>query len=142
MIKTSTNIDIVKYIYNELEENKKEKFKFNITTNSSMEKETEELFEIKDRLDGYLESPSDQIINTIKEYSYSKKNMKRVENFNEDHPHEKGSYNHGKRTGEWIEYYFNGEIKKRITYNNKGEEMKHIEYDKEGLIKSNTGYKN
>ena len=72
MIKTSTNYDIVKYIYNELEEKKIEKFKFKINTDSSAEEEYNSLSEIKYALDEYIEIPSDRVIKKIKEYSYNK----------------------------------------------------------------------
>ena len=72
MIKTSTNYDIVKYIYDELEEKKIEKFKFKINTDSSAEEEYNSLSEIKYALDEYIQMPSDRVIKKIKEYSYNK----------------------------------------------------------------------
>ncbi len=72
MIKTSTNYDIVKYIYDELEEKKIEKFKFKINTDSSAEEEYNSLSEIKYALDEYIQIPSDHVIKKIKEYSYNK----------------------------------------------------------------------
>tara|TARA_B100002019_G_scaffold189496_1_gene163766 strand:+ start:1040 stop:1264 length:225 start_codon:yes stop_codon:yes gene_type:complete len=72
MIKTSTNYDIVKYIYDELEEKKIEKFKFKINTDSSAEEEYNSLSEIKYALDEYIQIPSDRVIKKIKEYSYNK----------------------------------------------------------------------
>ena len=66
MIKTSTNYDIVKYIYNELEEKKIEKFKFKINTDSSAEEEYNSLSEIKYALDEYIQIPSDRVIKKIK----------------------------------------------------------------------------
>ena len=72
MIKTSTNYDIVKYIYNELEEKKIKKFKFKINTDSSAEEEYNSLSEIKYALDEYIQIPSDRVIKKIKEYSYNK----------------------------------------------------------------------
>ena len=50
MIKTSTNYDMVKYIYNELEENENEKFKLNTYTDGSLEKEVESFLEVKELL--------------------------------------------------------------------------------------------
>ena len=73
MIKTSTNYDIVKYIYDELEEKKIEKFKFKINTDSSAEEEYNNLSEIKYALDEYIQIPSDHVIKKIKEYSYNKR---------------------------------------------------------------------
>ena len=72
MIKTSTNYDMVKYIYNELEEKKIEKFKFKINTDSSSEEEYNSLLEIKYALDEYNQMPSDRVIKKIKQYSYNK----------------------------------------------------------------------
>ena len=72
MIKTSTNYDIVKYIYDELEEKKIEKFKFKINSDSSAEEEYNSLSEIKYALDEYIQIPSDHVIKKIKEYSYNK----------------------------------------------------------------------
>ena len=72
MIKTSTNYDIVKYIYDELEEKKIEKFKFKINTDSSAEEEYNSLSEIKYALDECIQIPSDRVIKKIKEYSYNK----------------------------------------------------------------------
>ena len=72
MIKTSTNYDIVKYIYNELEEKKIEKFKFKINTDSYSEEEYNSLLEIKYALDEYNQMPSDRVIKKIKQYSYNK----------------------------------------------------------------------
>ena len=72
MIKTSTNYDIVKYIYDELEEKKIEKFKFKINSDSSAEEEYNSLSEIKYALDEYIQIPSDRVIKKIKEYSYNK----------------------------------------------------------------------
>ena len=73
MIKTSTNYDIVKYIYDELEEKKIEKFKFKINTDSSAEEEYNNLSEIKYALDEFIQSPSDRVIKKIKKYSYNKR---------------------------------------------------------------------
>ena len=72
MIKTYTNYYIVKYIYDELEEKKIEKFKFKINTDSSAEEEYNSLSEIKYALDEYIQIPSDRVIKKIKEYSYNK----------------------------------------------------------------------
>ena len=51
MIKTSTNYDMVKYVYNELEENKEPKFKINTYLDPSLEKEVEAFFEVKEALE-------------------------------------------------------------------------------------------
>ena len=70
-----------------------------------------------------------------------KKNIKKIKNFNEIHVYTIGSYNRGKYSGEWITYFFDGRVQKKVTYDGKGKELKHIEYDYEGRVKSNTGYK-
>ena len=57
MIKTSTNYDMVKYIYNELEENENEQFKLNTYTDGSLEKEVESFLEVKELLDKSFEKP-------------------------------------------------------------------------------------
>ena len=66
MIKTSTNYDILKYVYNELEENKKLKFKINTFLDPSLEKEVEAFFEVKEALDSSFDKPSEVIISKIK----------------------------------------------------------------------------
>ena len=71
MIKTSTNYDMVKYIYNELEENENEQFKLNTYTDGSLEKEVESFFEVKELLDKSFEKPSDFVIDKIKKFSCS-----------------------------------------------------------------------
>ena len=72
MIKTSTNYDMVKYVYNELEENKKTKFKINTYLDPSLEKEVEAFFEVKEALESYFEKPSEVVISKIKDYSLMK----------------------------------------------------------------------
>ena len=71
MIKTSTNYDMVKYVYNELEENKKTKFKINTYLDPSLEKEVESFLEVKELLDKSFEKPSEFVINKIKKFSCS-----------------------------------------------------------------------
>ena len=71
MIKTSTNYDMVKYIYNELEENENEQFKLNTYTDGSLEKEVESFLEVKELLDKSFEKPSDFVIDKIKKFSSS-----------------------------------------------------------------------
>ncbi len=71
MIKTSTNYDMVKYIYNELEENENEKFKLNTYTDGFLEKEVESFLEVKELLDKSFEKPSEFVINKIKKFSCS-----------------------------------------------------------------------
>jgi hypothetical protein len=70
-----------------------------------------------------------------------KKNIKKIKNFNEIHVYKIGSYNRGEYSGEWVTYFFDGRVEKKVTYDGKGKESKHIEYDYEGRVKSNTGYK-
>ena len=69
MSKTSTNQDIVKYVYNELEEEKQNQFNFKYLTDSKIRDEVEMLSNTKKVLDNLLFKPSDSIIEKIKDYS-------------------------------------------------------------------------
>ena len=69
MSKTSTNQDIVKYVYNELEEEKQNEFNFKYLTDSKIRDEVEMLSNTKKVLDDLLFKPSDSIIEKIKDYS-------------------------------------------------------------------------
>jgi len=69
MSKTSTNQDIVKYVYNELEEEKQNQFNFKYLTDSKIRDEVEMLSNTKKVLDDLLFKPSDLIIEKIKDYS-------------------------------------------------------------------------
>ena len=69
MSKTSTNQDIVKYVYNELEEEKQNQFNFKYLTDSKIRDEVEMLSNTKKVLDDLLFKPSDSIIEKIKDYS-------------------------------------------------------------------------
>ena len=69
MSKTSTNQDIVKYVYNELEEEKQNQFNFKYLTESKIRDEVEMLSNTKKVLDDLLFKPSDSIIEKIKDYS-------------------------------------------------------------------------
>lgn len=69
MSKTSTNQDIVKYVYNELEEEKQNQFNFKYLTDSKIRDEIEMLSNTKKVLDDLLFKPSDSIIEKIKDYS-------------------------------------------------------------------------
>lgn len=66
MNRTSTNNDIVKYIYNELEEQNTLKLNFKAITDDQVKEEISSFFELKSFLDGCIESPSDRVINKIK----------------------------------------------------------------------------
>ena len=69
MSKTSTNQDIVKYVYNELEEEKQNQFNFKYLTDSKIRDEVEMLSNTKKVLDDLLFKPSDSIIEKVKDYS-------------------------------------------------------------------------
>tara|TARA_B100001057_G_C22523043_1_gene822665 strand:- start:330 stop:569 length:240 start_codon:yes stop_codon:yes gene_type:complete len=69
MSKTSTNQDIVKYVYNELEEEKQNQFNFKYLTDSNIRDEVEILSNTKKVLDDLLFRPSDSVIKKIKDYS-------------------------------------------------------------------------
>ncbi len=71
MNKTSTNNDIIKYIYNELEETKKTKLNFKILTDSLINDEVSSYLEVKEELDRCFESPSRRVIDEIKTYASS-----------------------------------------------------------------------
>ena len=71
MNKTSTNNDIIKYIYNELEETKKTKLNFKILTDSLINDEVSSYLEVKEELDHCFENPSERIIDEIKTYASS-----------------------------------------------------------------------
>ena len=73
MNKTSTNLDIVKYIYNELEEPNKNKFKIQSLLDTKTKCQIESFDEIKSCLDNFFVEPSEEIINKIKEYSLQSK---------------------------------------------------------------------
>ena len=69
MSENSTNHDIIKYIYNELEESKQKQL--NIQT--LIDPQTKNILDcyesIKKELDSLFLNPSDSVINKIKEYS-------------------------------------------------------------------------
>ena len=67
MSKTSTNQDIVKYVYNELEEEKQNQFNFKYLTDSNIRDEVEMLSNTKKVLDELLFKPSDSVIKKIKD---------------------------------------------------------------------------
>ena len=73
MSKTSTNHDIIRHIYNELEERKQEQ----LTIETLIDPKSKDLLEIfssvKDEMDKIMLSPSDSVIEKIKDYSLSKK---------------------------------------------------------------------
>ena len=65
MNRTSTNNDIVKYIYNELEERETLKLNFKGLTEPRIYNEISSFLDIKSHLDLCFETPSDIIINAI-----------------------------------------------------------------------------
>ena len=73
MSKTSTNLDIVKYIYNELEEPNKNKIKIQSLLDTKTKDQIESFDEIKSCLDNFFVEPSEEIINKIKAYSLQSK---------------------------------------------------------------------
>lgn len=78
MNRTSTNNDIIKYIYNELEENKTLKLNFKGLTEPNIYNEISSFLDIKSHLDLCFENPSDIIINSIKEKVLVKKTEKTI----------------------------------------------------------------
>ncbi|MFL2996507.1 MAG: hypothetical protein ACJZ00_05130 [Cytophagales bacterium] len=73
MSKTSTNLDIIKYIYNELEEPNKNKIKIQSLLDTKTKDQIESFDEIKSCLDNFFVEPSEEIINKIKAYSLQSK---------------------------------------------------------------------
>ena len=71
MSKTSTNNDIIKYIYNELEETKKTKLNFKILTDSLINDQVSSYLEVKEELDRCFENPWERVIDEIKTYASS-----------------------------------------------------------------------
>ena len=69
MSKTFTNQDIVKYVYNELEEEKQNQFNFKYLTDSKIRNEVEMISNTKKVLDNLLFNPSDSVIKRIKDFS-------------------------------------------------------------------------
>ncbi len=69
MSKTSTNLDIVKYIYNELEEPNKNKITIQSLIDDKTKSQIESLNGIKDYLDNFCLEPSEETIIKIKAYS-------------------------------------------------------------------------
>lgn len=78
MNRTSTNNDIVKYIYNELEERETLKLNFKGLTEPSIYNEISSFLDIKSHLDLCFETPSDIIMNAIKEKVLVKKKEKTI----------------------------------------------------------------
>ena len=78
MNRTSTNNDIVKYIYNELEERKTLKLNFKGLTEPRIYNEISSFLDIKSDLDLCFETPSDMIINSIKERVLVQKREKTI----------------------------------------------------------------
>ena len=68
MSETSTNLDIVKYIYNELEEPNKNKIIIQSLLDTKTKDKIESLNEIKSCLDNFFLEPSEETTNKIKAY--------------------------------------------------------------------------
>ena len=73
MSKTSTYLDIVKYIYNELEESNKNKITILSLLDTKTKSQIESFSEIKTSLDNFFVEPSEETINKIKAYSLKSK---------------------------------------------------------------------
>ena len=69
MNKTSTNNDIIKYIYNELEETKKTKLNFKILTDFLINEEIASYLKVKAEIDLCFENPSKRVVDKIKTYA-------------------------------------------------------------------------
>ena len=71
MIKTFTENDAVKYVYNELKGAKKAAFERALMYNSRMAEYVNELLITKESIDLVAKEPSDKVIDAIMEYSKS-----------------------------------------------------------------------
>lgn len=69
MNRTSTNIDMIRHIYNELEEKKTIKINIKKLTDSDFNDEISGYLEIKSLIDELFLIPSERVINNIKDYS-------------------------------------------------------------------------
>jgi len=69
MSETSTNHDIIKYIYNELEESKQKQLNIQTLIDPQTKNILDCYASIKKELDSLFLNPSDSVINKIKEYS-------------------------------------------------------------------------
>ena len=78
MNRTSTNNDIVKYIYNELEERETLKLNFKGLTEPGIYNDISSFLDIKYHLDLCFETPSNMIINSIKEKVLVQKKEKTI----------------------------------------------------------------
>ncbi len=76
MNRTSTNIDMIRHIYNELEEKKTIKINIKKLTDSDFNDEFMGCLEIKSLIDDLLLIPSEKVINNIKDYSKKNSNVK------------------------------------------------------------------
>ena len=70
MSKTSTNNDIIKNIYRELEENKEKQFKINLLTDLEVNSELEVILSEINKIELF---PSEQTLKKVMVYSKSKK---------------------------------------------------------------------
>ncbi|MFT6882503.1 MAG: hypothetical protein ACI83W_000944 [Marinoscillum sp.] len=69
MIKTFTENDLVRFIYNELSTTESEALKQTLIADSSMQQKLDELKSIHEDLEHSMRTPSDRVINRILEFS-------------------------------------------------------------------------
>ena len=78
MTKTFTQDDVVRYLYNEIPQNEKASFEEQLICNTTLLDMFHELRAVKNQLEQIEETPSDDVINNILEYSRNINNLHSV----------------------------------------------------------------
>ena len=71
MIKTSTQNELIQYVYNELADNAREQLEVALMHDNELADDCSDLLLIQNLLDGAMRSPSNRAINNILNYSKS-----------------------------------------------------------------------
>lgn len=71
MIKTSTQNELIQYVYNELADDAREQLEVALMHDNELADDCSDLLLIQRLLDGATKSPSDRVINNILNYSKS-----------------------------------------------------------------------
>lgn len=69
MIKTFTPLDLVRYLYEETSREEDQLIEILLATDADFEENFEELLDMKDEIETFVESPSDNVIQNILNYS-------------------------------------------------------------------------
>lgn len=69
MTKTFTHLDLVKYLYNETSHEENQIISILLATDDDFLEKLEELLDIKNEIDNFAESPSEETIQNILNYS-------------------------------------------------------------------------